>query len=630
MKNYRIEDPSLEVRRSQLITPYGIGALADVNNQSVMIMGLKYWNNNNNKFHDIRLERAMRATSFTEPPVEKEGYVEVKRFPNWFFSPKTKKLKTFEQWEHNLKGKSSTFNKRPYEELYHSEKIDLVPVRFMCACRNGHVQDFPWFEWAHKNGAGSSMHFDNEKHELSLFSSTSSDSISSMYVQCTCGSKESLKGIFDTDGYFAKTLEKIDVKCHGKFVWDQDEDNNETINECDQPIQTVLRNATNFYFPNIVSSVNIPFSENNDIEKIKNVPSYLALKEYASGKDNLSITSENLKKDDFFRVSVDLICKNTKLGKDQVVNAIIEDRNQTKNSENITVEDYRYDEYKVLMGEKKFDHNSGRLNIANCDFKGQDFNGFEKKFNKLTLVNQLEVVNVLKSYSRIEPTDSDRMLELQKEEEPNSSHEVAEISLRNNDENSYLGLRALGEGIFVSLDNKEISDWKNKLLGSKIKEKIDRKMENIHEEEAKYISPVFFMLHTLAHVLIRELNAYCGYSSSALKERIYFSEKTGKEMYGFLIYTSSSDSEGTLGGLVKQCLPQRFFKILNSAIEKAKWCSYDPVCLETDSQGRDSLNAAACHACTLISETSCDKMNSFLDRTVLIGSSEEPDLGYFD
>ena len=100
-------------------------------------------------------------------------------------------------------------------------------------------------------------------------------------------------------------------------------------------------------------------------------------------------------------------------------------------------------------------------------------------------------------------------------------------------------------------------------------------------------------------------------------------------MYGILIYTSSSDSEGTLGGLVKQGVPEKFFDLLNAALEKAKWCSFDPVCIESESQGRDSLNGAACHACSLISETSCEKMNVFLDRSVLIGSLEEPELGFF-
>lgn len=155
-------------------------------------------------------------------------------------------------------------------------------------------------------------------------------------------------------------------------------------------------------------------------------------------------------------------------------------------------------------------------------------------------------------------------------------------------------------------------------------------MSNVRfPDEESYISPDYYLIHTLSHLLIKELSMSSGYSSSSLRERIYYSDEDGQEMYGILIYTSSSDSEGTLGGLVKQGVPEKFFELLTAALEKAKWCSFDPVCIESNSQGRESLNAAACHACSLISETSCEKMNVFLDRSVLIGSIEEPYLGFF-
>lgn len=619
-------DPALEVRRSQLITPYSVGALADINNQSVMVIGPEKWNSSE-QFHDIRLERAMKANCFIQPPLKENGYVPVKRFPNWFFSPKTKKLKRFEDWKNSIKySVPPMFYKKPFE-FFNSEKIELVPVRFICACRNGHIQDFPWFEWAHMDMDGettSSSNTNSRKHELSLISLGSSDSISSIVVECSCGCKRSLRGIFNTDGSFAKALEKIDVKCHGDFFWDQEIDENE---ECNEPLHALLRNATNLYFPNIVSSVNIPFSENKNIEKIKDLPIYLTLESLAKSH-GISLTEELLKKDNSELIA--LLARETSLTSEQVIRAVTDDQAQIQVGDEMTVEDYRFDEYQVLMGKKDFDKSEGRLKISDCRFKDSDFGGLEKKIGKLTLVNQLEVVNVLKSYSRIEPTDSEQMIELRNEEEPNSSHNVSEISLRNGINNSFIGLEMLGEGIFINLDEKELNNWIEKISQSKIEQKLIRKIKKgIHEDEVKFINPVFYMIHTLSHLLIRELNAYCGYSSSALKERIYFSEKKGKGMAGILIYTSSSDSEGTLGGLVKQGTPKMFFKILGLAIEKARWCSYDPVCLESDSQGRDSLNSAACHACTLISETSCDKMNSFLDRTVLIGSTEEKNLGYF-
>ena len=100
-------------------------------------------------------------------------------------------------------------------------------------------------------------------------------------------------------------------------------------------------------------------------------------------------------------------------------------------------------------------------------------------------------------------------------------------------------------------------------------------------------------------------------------------------MSGILIYTSSGDSEGTLGGLVRQGRYDALPKILRDAVRKAMWCSSDPVCIESLGQGRGSLNLSACHACTLISETSCEEFNVFLDRALIVGTLENRDIGFF-
>ena len=137
----------------------------------------------------------------------------------------------------------------------------------------------------------------------------------------------------------------------------------------------------------------------------------------------------------------------------------------------------------------------------------------------------------------------------------------------------------------------------------------------------------FVLLHTLSHLLIRQLCFECGYSSSALAERIYSDEDNG--MAGILIYTASADSEGALGGLVREGLPDRLYGTFKTALFRANWCSSDPICSELQQQGIQGLNKSACHACCLVAETSCDHANSLLDRSVMIGSKENPNLGYF-
>ena len=138
------------------------------------------------------------------------------------------------------------------------------------------------------------------------------------------------------------------------------------------------------------------------------------------------------------------------------------------------------------------------------------------------------------------------------------------------------------------------------------------------------------MLHTIAHLLIKQLSFECGYSIASLRERLYCSEATdGKEMSGILIYTASGDSEGTLGGLVRQGRCDTFPAIFKKAIESAITCSNDPVCSLSWGQGRDSLNLSACYSCALIPETSCEEFNVFLDRAMIVGTCEKTDIGFY-
>ena len=150
--------------------------------------------------------------------------------------------------------------------------------------------------------------------------------------------------------------------------------------------------------------------------------------------------------------------------------------------------------------------------------------------------------------------------------------------------------------------------------------------------EDTIISPRFVLVHTLSHLLINQLVYECGYSSAALRERLYVSDSEEAPMAGVLIYTASGDSDGTMGGLVRMGRPGFLGPMLRRAIDSAQWCSADPVCMEAGSeggQGPESLNLAACHNCALVPETSCEEFNRFLDRGVIIGTRDDQIAGYF-
>lgn len=190
-----------------------------------------------------------------------------------------------------------------------------------------------------------------------------------------------------------------------------------------------------------------------------------------------------------------------------------------------------------------------------------------------------------------------------------------------------------GEGIFLKLDEEKLAVWEQ---DRDVVERFTGLMDNYNRvrqnrgQSPRQFSPKFVLIHTLTHLLINQLCFECGYGSASLRERIYCdAEDTSFPMSGVLIYTASGDSEGTMGGLVRQGEPGRLERVLIRALRNARWCSSDPTCVESNGQGPDSCNLAACHACALLPETSCEEGNRLLDRVMVVGYPNQPDLGFF-
>ena len=187
-------------------------------------------------------------------------------------------------------------------------------------------------------------------------------------------------------------------------------------------------------------------------------------------------------------------------------------------------------------------------------------------------------------------------------------------------------LELYGEGLFFTLDEALLQRWEEI---DAVRERADafsrryvRRVGQVVPELEVDVSPRFLLCHTLAHLMIRELDAEAGYPAASLKERIYCA--TGKDpMAGILIYVAVPDEEGSLGGLMELAKPERFLRLLTGAFESAAWCSLDPVCAEQEGHGPDLLNRAACHACALVPETSCAFGNVLLDRAFVKGAAPD-------
>jgi len=192
-----------------------------------------------------------------------------------------------------------------------------------------------------------------------------------------------------------------------------------------------------------------------------------------------------------------------------------------------------------------------------------------------------------------------------------------------------------GEGIFLELDLRRLKKWE--VLDSVVRRiaQLHNRIDRVSHERGtrkQEVTPRLVLVHTLSHILMNRLTFECGYSSAALRERLYVSSASGREMAAVLVYTAAGDAEGTMGGLVRMGKPGVFEPVFRRAIEAAQWCSADPVCMELGSeggQGPDSCNLAACHNCAMIPETACELFNRILDRTLLVGDLCNSETGFF-
>jgi hypothetical protein len=400
-------------------------------------------------------------------------------------------------------------------------------------------------------------------------------------------------------------LKDILPTCRGERPWLSKR--TEGCNIPGSDLLVVQRGGSNVWFPQIATSIFLPASENGEFSK--ELVEFVTKNASALGQiytANKKISDEivaltNFKGAEVTQCFEKLILKKAGSGVDESDESEI---------------DFRYEEYQKLCvnyGSDDEDIYVKSLPISSFDKSIQAY------FAEISLVEKLKETSAFYGFSRMAP----RMDPIN----------VFKKTLSNEPRNWLPAIQNQGEGIFVQFNPKRVSEWaKNPEIIQRAKrvESLREKATFFNPDEDFCVTPEFLLIHTFSHLLINQLSKSCGYGSSSLKERLYISTEKGKEMLGVLIYTSSSSSEGSLGGLVKEGKPGHIENIINEALEEAKWCSSDPVCIESNGQGPDSCNLAACFNCALLPETCCEKGNKYLDRVCVIGKLENQALGYFE
>ena len=417
-------------------------------------------------------------------------------------------------------------------------------------------------------------------------------------------------GAFNFDSQKGGALSTMGHLCRGNQPWLGVTDNKGK--NCNDHLRVVQRGGANVYFPRTFSSIYLPlWGEKTDSRVVQTLEDSKVWDILSSGlEEGTRISPEKC----------GTIAELRGVDPEKLLEAAQRRLDGDKAPVDATEEDFRRSEYEALRnarGDQATDLFVEAVEVSKYADWVSEF------FEKICLVRKLRETRVLEGFSRLLPVDSD--------DGPGASG-VQPLASK-----SYIhwlpAMIVRGEGIFFELNSDRINEW---IADSDAGARAEKLYAQYNQSRLqRNLSPVefdarFLLLHTLAHVLIRQLSYDCGYGSAALRERLYCNRTEGSEpMLGILIYTAAGDSEGTMGGLVRQGEPSNLEPTLRAAIRSAKWCSSDPVCIESEGQGIDSANLAACHGCTLLPETSCEEGNRLLDRAMMSGTPTHPRLGLF-
>jgi hypothetical protein len=606
------------IRRSQLMSPWGIGQMINFpGDESLMVCGLDAWEQvYQSASHGLdefiikeeRLQRRLGVDHFRLPPEHREPGAGVKnpnlkipcvRFPRWHYCPRCGSMEKLSLYGSQQRCKGPSYSDgMSCHTLPQHKRPWLIPVRFIAICESGHIEDFPFMEWVHQEKEYDSF------CKLRLRAGRSSSSLSGIIIHCSCTAKRSLAGAFNEGA-----LTKI-KSCGGHRPWLGEDESN--AKECGMNLHVVQKGASNVYFPEVKSSIYLPQWERTVDKKIVEI-----LEKYWDQLTSHRVDGK------LNRVVFETIADLKKVDCDQLMSAAEQKLEQlppvVARMENADSEElYRKSEYDAILSGEGGDNQDFFVTKKSSG----EYSGIIKKyFESITLLHKLRETRALVGFSRWLPEDRRTLTE-----------KKGELYLNNNI-NWLPAIVVKGEGIFFEFRSDLLDQWLSKKdVWNRTQKLIDNHRDSRRKRglEEKNINPKFILLHTFAHIVINQLSFECGYGSSALRERIYCdSEYPESPMNGVLIYTASGDSEGSLGGLVRQGLPGNLENIIMAALNNARWCSSDPVCMESHGQGPDSCNLAACHSCALLPETSCEVANRILDRAVITGTHEIPEIGYF-
>jgi MrfA Zn-binding domain len=608
-----------ELRPSQLIFVFGVGSLVDLPNMSAMVMGLDDWDTRYCKeLEEDRLIAAVQKrlgpqmSKLYLPPIKLDGAdrdpaapaigVPVAPFPRWMRCSLCDTLSTVESGVFQLiqdpwRPDKTAFVHQGCLKSQGGKPPAAHSVRFLLACREGHLTDFPWLDFVHKGNVPC------RPATLSMREFGASGDASDIIVKChSCNTERRMADAFDPDTAFTCPGHHPHLRLVER--------------KCKEQAKTILLGASNAWFPTALSALSIPRATDKLGKLIE--------EQWAELKDTENVDEVRLlrKKVHKFQSLIPLFAEFD----DEEIWSAIGSKRAGALQRGTAPEDLKLPEWQIFS-----DPDSA---AESRDFKLKRVappKGFESFFEDVLLVERIREVRALLGFTRVE-SNADfaeatilvdgRLTRLSRE----SSRWLPASEVR-------------GEGIFLRIREEVLLNWQSKAEVRQLEQeffdshKAWRRLRKLDPVQDGFPGIRLVLLHSLSHALMRQIVLDCGYNAASVRERLYSRQPSeeGGPMAGILLYTAAPDSEGTLGGLVEIGVPQTLGRHLQQALESMRICASDPLCSEhrPDIQGR-GIQGACCHACQFSPETSCERGNRYLDRSVLVNTFSTRGTNFFD
>lgn len=562
-----------ELRPNQIITTFGPGSVVDAVKDSVSILDIPYWKDKGKKIIDGRLAVYLNVDAFYMPRTTFAHDIPVVSFPRWHVCSNLKCGRLFDATE--------SFNLEKYLKFGVTCPEcgrKAYPARFITICENGHMSDFPWSWWGHHGDTSCNG-------RLKMYSTGNTSTLSDMWVECSCGAKRSMSGATQ-----ARNFEGL--SCSGMHPFRP----HSRREHCEKPVIPSQRGASNVYFAVTRSAISIPPWINPLYNLVdEHLRDIELLKDVLGEQEGLDKVYEK-----FF----------TSFTRDEF------DEAYERRMSNIR----EFTEIKLMEYQAITHHNDPTYQSNKKHFKAEEDSlpgYFSRYFKRIIRITRLREVRVLLGFTRVDAPDPDA------DEQPN----VVYLA-KGRDERWLPAVEVNGEGIFIEFNRNTLDEWLGNPQVKSISGRYKASYREYCESKGWIIKTdrdaVYVLMHTFSHLLIKQMAMSSGYSSSAIRERIYFGDK----MAGILLYTGSSDKEGSLGGLVELGTADQMTNIMRDAFREALICTNDPECMNTLPAGKNS-NGAACHSCCMISETACENGNRMLDRGLVVPLAGREETSYF-